>query len=313
MTPNPYVLVHIDLSRLRQNAEQITQQTAVPLIAVVKADAYGFGARQVATTLADRVEGFYVFDAVEAIRYDLHRLTGKRSIALIGESDDPADYLAHHIHPAVWTRERALLLRKAGPALSIDTGQGRFGCAPETLREILDTGAITEAFTHASTPRHLANFQHLAESVLSAYRPALRLHAASTALLNDPAARYDAVRVGLALYAGAARVTARLIEVHDGGGSERGYTGFRVPHYGVIRCGYSNRFRTGPCVVNGIRQKVLEVGMQSAFVEIGPTDRAGDEVVLLGDGLTETEVAAEWHCTPHEVLLRLCNTGRREY
>jgi alanine racemase len=53
--------------------------------------------------------------------------------------------------------------------------------------------------------------------------------------------------------------------------------------------------------------------MQSAFVELGPADRVGDEVVLLGDGLTESDIAADWGTSPQQVLVRLCQTGVRSY
>src|SRR5258706_14836 len=116
----------------------------------------------------------------------------------------------------------------------------------------------------------------------------------------------------MGMYRGAARVSARLIEARDSRGPS-GYSGFVTARHGVIRCGYSNGLRAGPCVVNGERRRVLEVGMQTAFVEIGPRDRVGDEVVLLGGGLSEAEVAAAWGCTAQEALFRLCSAGVREY
>jgi alanine racemase len=58
---------------------------------------------------------------------------------------------------------------------------------------------------------------------------------------------------------------------------------------------------------------VLEVGMQSAFVECEPSDRPGDEAVLLGDGLSEDEVAAAWGTPPHTVLVQLAGAGERRY
>lgn len=53
--------------------------------------------------------------------------------------------------------------------------------------------------------------------------------------------------------------------------------------------------------------------MQSAYVETAERDRAGDEVVLLGDGLTEADVAAGSGSSPHETLVRLCGMGLAEY
>jgi alanine racemase len=117
-----------------------------------------------------------------------------------------------------------------------------------------------------------------------------KLHAAGTALIEqDPAASLDAVRPGLALYRGAVRTSARLVAATDSAGPA-GYTGFEVARHGVILAGYSHGLRAGPCAVNGRPTRLLEVGMQSAFVECAPGDRAGDEVVLLG-GVAEQDFA----------------------
>lgn len=298
----------VDLARVRANAEAIVARTGVPLIAVVKADAYGLGARAVARTLADLAAAFYVFDASEAVQYELPA-TGKPTIALLGDSADAADYVAHHIRPVAWTVERAAALRAARPVLSVDTGQQRFACPIGSVGRVLETGKVDEAFTHASTAAQARAF---AEALGGR---GLKLHAAGSALLDEPAAWLDAVRPGLALYRGAARVTARLVEARDATGPA-GYSGFTPPagRHGVIRAGYADGLRPGgPCAVNGRRRRLPEVGMQTAFVELGPGDRAGDEVVLLGDGVTEADAAAAWGTTPQEVLVRLCGLGERSY
>ena len=298
------VSVQVDFSRIRENAERIARLAGVPLIAVVKADAYGLGAKDVAATLADLVDAFYVFDAREAVEHHLYATTGKRTIALRGTSNDSKDYLAHHIQPAVWSLERAAQLKAARPVLSVDSGQQRFGCPLADVESFLNTTGIEEAFTHAVTIAQAAAFGEATET-----RARFR-HAAGSALLGDAAALFDAVRPGLGLYVGATRVSARLIETHESN-RPSGYTGFITPRHGVIQCGYSNGLRKGPCVINGTRRRILEVGMQSAFVEIGSADRIGDEVILLGEGLTEIDVAMEWGTTPHEALLRLATCGVR--
>jgi alanine racemase len=313
MPANSHVAVRIDLARVRRNAEDIAKQTAVPIIAVVKADAYGLGATCVAATLADLVQAFYVFDLSEAVEYRLFDLTGKRTIALLGESDDPQDYLRHHVQPAVWTAGRAALLRAARPVLSVDTGQQRFACAPQNVSAVMRAGDIGEAFTHASTLDQVRQFtQTMSEHAPPAGGGKLFLHAAGSSLLAEPEARLDAVRPGLALYRGAAHVSARLVEVRDSAGPA-GYSGFLSPRHGVILAGYSHGLRPGPCLINGRRSRILEVGMQTSFVEAASADRVGDEVVLLGDGLSESDVAAEWKTGPQEVLTRLCGAGMREH
>jgi alanine racemase len=300
--------VVIDLARVRANCEDVARRCGVPVIAVVKADAYGLGAARVVAAIADVVEAFYVFDAAEAQAYE-HLDIGKPTIALVGDSDDADDYISRRIRPAVWTAERAKLLARARPVLSVDTGQQRFACPPDEIDAVLAAKTCDEAFTHAST---LAQARQLRE--LTGGRVA-KLHAAGTSLLDEPEARLDAVRPGVALYRGAVRVTAPLLEAHDTRGPT-GYTGFVSPtgRHGVIYAGYSTGLRRGgPCLVNGERRRIPEVGMQTAFVELGPGDEVGDEVVLLGDEVTEHDVAEAWRTTPQEALLRLCGAGTRSY
>ena len=307
MRPSPHVLVAVDLRRVRANAREILERTGVPLIAVVKADAYGLGAERVTSALADLVESFCVFSPEEAIRIDLWRNTGKVALA-IGPPPmlDPADYQAHHVRPAVSSPQQAEALRSARPVLCVDTGQQRFSCPIENVAETFHRGHCEEAYTHAAT---LQQVRILRDAMNGR---SARLHAAGSSLLNEPAAWLDAVRPGLALYRGAVRVSTRLVETRKSTGPA-GYTGFTVPYHGVILAGYSNGLKAGPCLINGQSSRILEVGMQSAFVETGPKDRAGDEVVLLGDSLTEQAVAAVWNTGPHECLLRLTSLGNRDY
>lgn len=309
MPPSPQVIVRVDLSRIRRNAEEIARRTGVAIIAVVKADAYGLGAGRVAEAVRDLVDGFYVFDAAESVRDRLFERTGRRTIALRGESEDAKDYLAYGIQPVVWTVERAAALRRARPILSVDTGQQRFACAIDDAAQVVAAGGIDEAFTHATSGQQVGEF---VTGLQHAGLGALKRHAAGSSLLGDPTAWLDAIRPGLALYQGAARVATRLVEVRDSHGPA-GYTGFEVPRHGVILAGYSNGLRVGPCRVNGRASRVLEVGMQSAFVECAVGDRVGDEVVLLGDGLKLEAVAAQWNATPHETLLRMAGAGEKEY
>jgi alanine racemase len=301
------VQMKIDLGRVRDNVASIAHRCGVDVIAVVKSDAYGLGAVPVVQTISDLVAGFCVFklrEAVEAIKWQVPR---RPTISLGPSFDiDPMDLAGAGVRPSVWTVEEAQRLRSARPVLCVDTGMQRFACPPANVDAVIAAGGIDEAFTHATKLEHV----ELLKSAVAGQR--LRLHAAGSSLLDEPAAHLDAVRPGMAMYRGAARVSCRLVEVHDGG-RPAGYTEFNADRFGIILCGYSQGLRRGPCMVNGRRQKILEVGMQSAFVEIAPGDRTGDEVVLLGDGLSETEVAAAWQCSEQQVLVTLANAGIRAY
>ena len=310
MPASPHVAVHIDLQRVRQNVAAVRARVGKAEVhAVVKADAYGLGAREVAAAVRDVVDGFVVFYASEAVDAGLPAL-GKPVLSL--GPPQVRVCLEHGIRPAVWTAEDAAALRSARPALSVDTGMQRFGCPPDQVEKVLYTGGCGEAFTHAT------KVEAVRRLVDKLGGRGLRLHAAGSALLGDPEAHLDLVRPGLALYRGAATVTARLVEVYDTAGPA-GYTNFSARRHGVILAGYSNGLRPGPCLVGGRRRVIVEVGMQSAFVALDSGDSRRDEVTLLGtapegdDVLREEEVAAAWGCTPHEALTHLTRMGERAY
>lgn len=307
MLPSRHVRVVVDLNRIRANAQAVARSTGVAVMAIIKADAYGLGSARVAPALAEVVNEFAVFSADEAKAIDLWNRTGKPALALgPPQWTDPAEYRSHHVRPAVSTVEQARSLRSAGPVLCVDTGQQRFACPVGQVGKVLHEGGCGEAFTHAA---RIDQVQRLKEAVGG---KAARMHAAGSSLLDQPEAWLDAVRPGLALYRGSVRVTARLLETRKSSGPA-GYGGFIAPFHGVILAGYSNGLHTGPCLINGRASRILEVGMQSAFVEVASSDRPGDEVVLLGDGVSEDRVASAWNTSPHEALLRLASAGIREY
>jgi len=303
MQTRPTVL--IDLSRVQSNVTAINRATGVGVIAVVKADAYGLGARRVAAAIADLVDGFYAFDLAEAVVAELPKF-GRPVIALRGDLASADDFQSARVRPVVWDAATATSLRAARPVLAVDTGQQRFACPPDQIAEVIAAGAIDEAFTHATKLSQAVDFGAITEGLH------LRRHAAGSALLGEPAARFDAVRPGLAIYDGAVRVTAPLIEARDTRGPA-GYTGFVVPRFGVIQAGYSNGLRPGPASISGHPTRILEVGMQTSFVELSAGDEVGDEVVLLGDELPLANVALAWGCSAQQVLVNLCRAGERTY
>jgi alanine racemase len=312
-----HVRSQIDLPRIRANAREIATRTRTPIWATIKADAYGLGAARVAAALAELVEGFCVFALEEAQTIDLWNLTNRPAIALGPPSTlDPAPWLAAHVRPAVSTIKQARALAAAHPILCVDTGMQRFACPVADVPAVLDAGNIDEAFTHATRLEHVERLRQATtrRSVSKSASRSLRVHAAATALVDEPAARLDAIRPGLALYRGALRTTAPLADVRKSSGAI-GYGGWKshTGYHGVIIAGYSNGLRPGPVLVNGRRQQITEIGMQSAYVTLDEADRLGDEVVLLGDSLSEADVAFAWSVTPHHALLVMAGMGARTY
>jgi alanine racemase len=295
-----HLRVTISLDRVRCAAERIRARTGVPVIAVIKADAYGLGAARVVDALASVAHEFAYFSLHEA------REVARPGLVLGPPEGESAHYRELGLRPTVFDSETAARFAGMPVAISVDTGMQRFGCAPERVPELLARCRATELFSHTVRPA--------AAERLSTLRDGrdLRLHVASSALLDSPEAWLDAVRPGLALYRGAVRVSGRLVAVRETNGPA-GYTGFNAPRIGIVMAGYAHRLQPAPVLINGRRQRLLEIGMNSSFVSVDARDRVGDEVVLLGDELPEAELARHLGIREHEVLCRYASAGVREY
>lgn len=300
-------MTSIDLHRIRQNAIGIRKMTGVAMLGVVKADAYGLGARRVAEALADLVDGWYVFHAAEAVQYGLRTISSKSTVCAVADAQVNLEELKRHrVRPGVWTVEQTRQFQSLDPVLSVDTGMQRFACPPSDLESLQKQFRFSEAYTHAARPEQAKQLREVMSGT------GIKLHAAGTALLNNPECWLDAVRPGLALYANAVRVTLPLVEARDSVGPV-GYSQFTSRRHGVVLRGYSNGMRLGECVINGRRQRILEAGMQSSYVSLDPGDRVGDEVVLLGDELSLADAALSYASSQHETLVRLASLGERIY
>jgi alanine racemase len=297
---NPHVSVVVNLDSVRAAAERIRRKTGVGLIAVIKADAYGLGAARVADALASVVDEFAYFYVSEA------RELGRPGIILGPPDGDPADYRALHVRPAISNAADAARFAGQRVSISVDTGMQRFGCPPERLDDLAAGCEVADYLTHAVS---LEAAERLRTACGQRGRP---IHAAATALLDQPRAWFDAVRPGLALYRGALRVSTKLHTVRETVGSV-GYTGFKCPRVGIILAGYSNLLSPAPVLINGRPQRLLEVGMNTSYVTVDAADRAGDEVVLLGDALTEAALARHFGVREHEIMCRYGAMGPRVY
>lgn len=296
----PHVQVAISLDAVRASAESIRAQTGVGLIAVIKSDAYGLGAPRVADAIASVVDDFAYFAVSEA------REVGRPGLILGPPDGDPAEFRELNVRPAVGNLDDARKFAGMPVALKVDTGMQRFGCPPEQLDDLIKHCDVTEYFSHAVTTDAT---DQLRAACAGRGRP---IHAAATCLLDKSESWFDAVRPGLALYRGAVRTTTRLHTIRSTSGP-MGYSGVECPLVGIVLVGYSSFLQPGPVLINGRRQRLLEIGMNTSFVSVDPQDRPGDEVVLLGDGLDEAELARHCAVREHEILCRYTAMGPRRY
>ena len=127
--------VKIDLDAIASNMDAIREKAGVPVMAVVKADAYGHGAVQVARLLQDKCAFFCVSSILEAL--ELRQAGLSTPILILGHT--PADAfptaIREGIRPTIYRLEDALALSKAAQFLelparfhfAVDTGMSRIG------------------------------------------------------------------------------------------------------------------------------------------------------------------------------------------
>ena len=130
---NTYAVV--DLDALNSNFRAICQKAGVPVMAVIKADAYGHGAVQVAKQLQDQCAFFGVSSILEAL--ELRRAGLEKPILILGHTPTTAfsQAIQAGIRPTIFHYEDAVALSQIAVALGleapfhlvVDTGMSRIG------------------------------------------------------------------------------------------------------------------------------------------------------------------------------------------
>ena len=127
--------VKIDLDTIERNFDAVRTKAGVPVMAVVKADAYGHGAIQVARLLREKCAFFGVSSIHEALELRQAGLT--TPILILGQTPVPAFPTAvrQGIRPTIFHYEDAVALSEAAMEagvtapfhIAVDTGMSRIG------------------------------------------------------------------------------------------------------------------------------------------------------------------------------------------
>ena len=131
--------VKIDLDILQRNFDAVCRKAGVPVMAVVKADAYGHGAVQVARLLQDKCAFFGVSSIHEAL--ELRHAGLETPILILGQTPVSAfpTAVVQGIRPTIFHYEDALALSAAAVEagveapfhFAVDTGMSRIGFQPD--------------------------------------------------------------------------------------------------------------------------------------------------------------------------------------
>lgn len=341
--------VEINLAAIQNNVRQMHALAQTRVMAVVKANAYGHGMVEVARAATEAgAEWLGVARLEEGLALRVAGLA--QPILVLGYTLPNAakHAAANDLTLTVFDYQTARACAEAASALNrtirvhvkVDTGMGRLGVLPsdalEFIRAVraLENVEVEGVFTHfagsdladsSSARQQLAEF----ESVLSVIdRPPL-IHASNSAgAFALPQARFDLVRMGIALYglhpsedvpcpAGfrpALAWKARVVQVKTlppGHGVSYGaeYVTSETETLAVLPVGYADGYRRFPKNVNevllhGQRAKVRgRVCMDQIIVGVShiPEARAGDEVTLLGSAMPADELARRWGTINYDV------------
>ncbi len=344
-------MLTVDLAAVRENYRLLARRAAVPLLPMVKSDAYGLGAVEVARTLdAESPTAFGVASVAEGQQL---RAAGIRRPIVVFTPVLASDF-SH-------ARAADLTLSLSDPALvatwvalagrwqlPIDTGMNRAGVNwrdTAQLRAVLAVGGAPEGvFTHFhsadSDPESVTVQEARFHDVLASMpeRPK-SVHAEnSAALLQRGASRYDTARPGIALYGVAVgpatwmpspvvALTAPVIELRDVPAGDTVSYGavWRAPgprRIATVALGYADGYPRGAgnratVLVNERRAPVVGyVTMDMTMCDVTdiPCD-LGDRVTMIG-GNAESSVAAVAalaHRSPYEVMTGLWGRSTRTH
>lgn len=224
--------VEIDHSALAHNVRQLKSllEPRTEIMAVVKANAYGHGAIEVAkTVLANGATWLAVATVPEGM--DLRRSGIEAPILLLGAASSPDQITAiekWQLQPTIVSSEQAACFQEFldGPIdvhLKLDTGMSRLGTdyrqAQEFCRSVQNCSKlrIASIYSHLATPDEPDDrvweqqrcFEEAIASVTPLFDVMPKLHLANSAgtllvggasLVGSRSLHYDLIRPGLALY-----------------------------------------------------------------------------------------------------------------
>jgi alanine racemase len=355
----------VNVAAIERNCARLRSELheGAELCAVVKADGYGHGAVQSArAALAGGASWLAVATAQEA-RKLREAGVGRTRVLVMGalSPDELKEALAADADVVVWQERYLEAVAAAGGGrvhVKLDSGMGRLGTrdADEASRVLARARRMpgveaVGAMTHFATADDLHDGGFFTQQLdafarwtreIEAEHPQLVRHAAnSAAVLRDPAAHFDMVRCGIAIYGmdpfgedpreralePALELSSYVAEVKacragESTGYGRRFVAERDTHLGVLPIGYGDGWRRGlsnnaDVLIDGRRYPLVgTVSMDNITVELGADASAerlrGERAILIGcqDGerICAEDVARRLDTINYEVTCAL--TGR---
>jgi len=214
----------IDLDAIRHNIRAVHERAGVPVMAIIKADAYGHGAVEIARHIDGDCAFFGVSSILEAL--ELRQAGIEKPILILGYTPVAAfpEAIRQGIRPAIFRYEDALALSQAATALgmtakfhiAVDTGMSRIGfqVTPEEADICARIAALPNVeaeglFSHLATAdcadlaraRHQAALFDQFDEMLHSRGVTIRLrHLDNSAGVMNFHCKYELVRSGIVTY-----------------------------------------------------------------------------------------------------------------
>ena len=209
----------IDLDAIRHNIRAVHERAGVPVMAIIKADAYGHGAVEIARHINGDCAFFGVSSILEAL--ELRQAGIEKPILILAAFPEA---IRQGIRPAIFRYEDALALSQAATALgmtakfhiAVDTGMSRIGfqVTPEEADICARIAALPNVeaeglFSHLATAdcadltraRHQAALFDQFDEMLHSRGVTIRLrHLDNSAGVMNFHCKYELVRSGIVTY-----------------------------------------------------------------------------------------------------------------
>ena len=311
--------IEVDLGALVRNARRVAERAGVPVLPMVKADAYGLGAAAVVRAL-EAVDPWGYGVATTTEGEEVRALGIRRPVLLTAPVPPPPRFLkavrAAALTPSLGDAHAIRLWMMLGGGdwhLAIDTGMNRAGVRWDdvaSLREELEACPPSGAFTHFHSAElddgsAAVQSQRFRDAVAALpARPAL-LHVENSAAVERAThSDWDLVRAGVFLYGvhngGAMHpepvvaFRAAVIDIHevkpgDSVSYDATWVATEPTRVATLGAGYADGYRRslgnrGTALVNGRRAKVVGTEtMDMTMVDVTdiPCER-GDIATLIG-------------------------------
>jgi alanine racemase len=327
--------ISIDLGAVRHNVRILLDALGgSQLWAVVKANAYGHGASDIAgAALGAGASALCVATVPEALV--LRRDFQTARIIVMGPALNREVGQARDAHVELVVSSNDEIPSGVRVHVKLDTGMGRWGVSELVSPELEVVGLMSHLAT-ADTDAVYAEWQIERFRAATAPYTHLERHIANSAgALRYPSAAFDAARCGIALYGLSPFGTdpaedglrpvlgwdsyvaqSKLLRVGQSTGYGRRFVAERDTWIGIVPVGYADGFRrdlTGTTVRVGgeLRRVVGTVSMDAFAVELDGEVAPGTPVVLIGRGVLAEEHARVAGTITYELVSRIDSSPSR--